>query len=167
MKHPRANNGAGLPAVSSVPWSAEAEKWQRRIVWVDIAGVWGCLTLAMFAFSSFVMKPHLERMLFGSLVCLGFFLWFVIHLFRDREKYFAMQRNRPVGVGDLTQWMQHPWRGYEPDERLFRCPCGRPVEFSIATYFGETNRYAMVCECGMGHFQIPPPVLPQRKRIRL
>lgn len=34
--------------------------------------------------------------------------------------------------------------------------CGRVIDFTTATYFPATERFAKICDCGRGHFQIPP-----------
>lgn len=151
MKHPTILPGrAGLPPTSNIPWSAADEKMQRTLVLWDFIAMW-----TLFAITIVVLS--LTRWILAPIPAIGVVLFFW-HLQRDRRKLYAMLLNKPRDVSNLTQWTEHRWRGWAVLDRQFFCACGRMVDLSTAGYFKSTSRFSMVCECGRGHFQIPPKI---------
>lgn len=154
MKHPTILPGRqGLPPTSNVPWSALEEKRQRRNVILDFLLMWMFVAISIgWIFWGTVWWPCL---VWGGLVG-----WMFSVLRIDRRKLYAMLLNKPRDISALTTWMEHPWTGMDHEGREYFCKCGRLVELWKAKYFRDSRRYSMVCECGIGHFQIDPRTRP-------
>jgi hypothetical protein len=149
MKHPHIRqSGNGLPPTSDIPWSEEGEKFERFMVVFHWIGLW------MFVI---VSVPLFYKRFWPVLVLnIAGVVFFAVRLVRHRAIYIAMRLNRPRDTTHLTQWIQHPWLGWEIVRRQFLCDCGHEIDLSRATYFKDTQRFSMVCDCGRGHFQCPP-----------
>jgi hypothetical protein len=150
MRHPTIRQNPGLPPTSNIPWSEEGEKRERFFVWFCWSALWSLLVLAVIA-----IFRHLWLLAIFQCAGVGLFVW---RLMEHRARYFAMRLNRPRSTQQLTQWTEHPWLGWEIIRRQFVCECSRDIDLSRATYFKDTHRFAVVCDCGRGHFQVPPPL---------
>jgi hypothetical protein len=157
MKHPTIFPGrGGLPRTSNVPWSAARERSYRQIVWINAAAM--LLSLAMIVFVAFNAKGFWR----GVLAIVLLLLLAAFNLWRFAVNYYvlaAMLLNKPRSLENLTPWTEHPWpySGWgDPDMFLFFCKCGRALDFISAPFFKDTNRWAIVCECGRGHFMPGP-----------
>lgn len=153
MRHPTILPGRqGLPPTSNVPWSALEEKLQRRTVILDFLLMWMFFLLSIgWILWGTLRWPSL--VLGGVLAGLVTLMFMVLR--RDRRQLYAMLLNKPRDISALTTWVEHPWTGIDYEGREYFCKCGRLVELWKAQYFRSSRRYSMVCECGIGHFQVP------------
>jgi hypothetical protein len=151
MKHPKILAGrGGLPPTSNIPWSAEREHLQRRYILLLFIMMW--LFLALTGLGIYLQQWP------GAIITALFSCALFFKLQKERRQLYAILLNKPRDTRQLTRWIQHKWRGWLVEDRLFVCECDRDVHLESASYFKDSNRYAMVCECGIGHFQVPPPL---------
>jgi hypothetical protein len=151
MKHPTILPGRqGLPPTSNVPWSAFLEKHARVAIVFFFVMFWAGVVMVISGLWLHIWSGSIAMAIFSvAMYCL---------LSIYRRELYAMLLNKPRDIANLTQWTEHRWRGWTTEDRQFFCACGRMVDLSAASYFKSTSRYAMVCECGAGHFQIPPKI---------
>lgn len=160
MRHPVILPGRkGLPPTSDLPWSANAEKSARANV------VFWFIVMWCFIVSAGIVAWY--RVWIIAIIALGAAIASYTVLAERRRRLYAMLLNRPRDISQITQWTEHPWPGWSPDQMEFFCLCGRAVNMATAPYFKETKRFSRVCECGRGHFMLyperfPPPPAPAK-----
>ena len=162
MKHPQIRAGhGGLPPTSNVPWSQVDEDHLHLVFGLDFVFLWVYLATGIgFCYLMHLYQHSIvsEILLFG-----GMMIWQFVRLRRTSQKLHAMLLNKPRSTEGLTQWSQHSFpriNPLDPDSYRFFCLCGRLVDFTRAEFFQSTRRYALVCQCGRGHFM---PVAPIEK----
>lgn len=147
--HPSKNLVASKSRVAnhtSVAWSAQDEKLQRAIVWINYVAMWLCLIAAALVgtYGHFIVAA----------LFVGFAVVWVADCSRQKKKYAAMLENKPRSMAGLTQWIQ--LRAWQTD---MWCACGAIVHVEDASWFPNPvdaggGRFSIVCPCGIGYYKL-------------
>jgi hypothetical protein len=134
--------------MTPVPWSANFEKWIRRLILFEWITVW----VAIIFFVGMMAQKMLWPALFGLLLIVLFGADLIYH----QDKLEEMLSNKPRSTAELTMWVQ--LRDWQTE---MNCACGAQVHFSTAKWYANSvdaggGRFSLVCPCGIGYFKLKP-----------